>query len=119
MTDKLGEDYESIAIERLKSIRKKIDEIGDPAYTVPDLGNQEEPEKGERICIACQSSIKPTEICVTMPCCGCLFHASCIAKICNAHRFLMNKICPKCTTPLDQDFEARLIQIYDIIKKNE
>lgn len=113
------DDMEATAIEILRTIRRKIDDIGDPKYTVPDLGNSNEEPEGKLTCTACRSPIKPAEICITMPCCGCWCHALCIGKIANAHRFIMEKACPLCRSEFDHEFQERILQIWDVLKKKQ
>lgn len=113
-------ECEQASISILAKIRERLEEIGQPTYKVPKnqepIQNEKEPNSSSLQCQACLDQIYGGDVALRMPCCGSICHVTCMAKISNSHRTMMNHACPHCTTELTEEQEAMFIKMNQIIK---
>lgn len=117
------EECEQASVNILAKIRERLEEIGHPTYKVPknqeSLTSNNETNVSSLQCFACLDQIENGDVALSMPCCGSICHVTCMAKISNSHRTMMNHACPHCTKELTEEQETLFIKMNQIIKSFE
>lgn len=121
--EKNKDECEQASISILAKIRERLEEIGHPTYKVPknqeSLTSTNERNSSSIQCATCLDQIENGDVALSMPCCGCICHVNCMAKIANSHRIMMHHACPHCTKELTEEQENMFIKMSQIIKRIE
>ena len=114
-TDK--EKQEKSALLILKDIRKKIEEIGDPPYTLDQnrLNEHKQLYLNPLFCSACLLPIQNGDLAYCLNCCNCFCHLSCLAQIAEFDTSTMEHQCPNCSLVFPTELIQRFISMQQII----